>query len=1087
MIVANPAVCGTSDRRAIVKCQNAASESVRWNGLEYVELVGQNALGKLLVYFLCPVPKHFGDRGKYDGLKSSNFLLWDESTRTEIKIKEVTWLNDTCVQLTAIRTLCPGHCHVLTFGGVRVDPQFASFHFTAFAETTEIDPTPQDSCTKSAPSEPQPNYLARDYASFRQLLIDRLSLIMPAWKERHVPDLGLALVEILAYVGDYFSYYQDAVATEAYLHTARQRISVRRHARLVDYQLHEGCNARAFVHVEVEGNVSLDPQDAFFITAHPDSKYAGQTVLSAATLENLSDDAYQPFEIACVRAPQSQPPLSVTNILELIRALVAASTSDAPAFPHAVVRFLWEQLSDDLRRCLKAQVVDDQLPLTTPTSERVIGELTNIMREFRLRDEPCCGSNAHDQPVATTSDCPASNLAIVASALEGFVSGPAQPRQQFYEAHNSIPLYTWSGRQCCLPKGATRATLKDGDPDCLPDCRNPRPGPCDCDPKKEWTLRELRCGDLLAFEEVLGPNTHLKGDANPGHRHVVRLTSVECTIDPLTCQRIVEVEWDKKDALPFSLCISSVGPVQLGCVLNEEISVARGNIVLVDHGLRTDVPQWIGEVHYASPEKECGTDDALPPPPHEPGRAELLQPVLPGDLTFAVPVNCDDSARELLAPRVHKALPAVRLFGFPMANEPSDSARAADTAPPVLISWADVVDPVNLLLRYHTLDLDEQRRIEQLLSPADARFLQEARAKVRRDEFQVFQSRQAQRAPEAATLTSTTSLVPELRGGLASLARALHAAVLWHPKPHLMASQGSAQDFVVEMDNDRRAHLRFGDDDLGRRPANAMSFYASYRRGNGKAGNVGAEKIVHLMYRNQQVGGIRAIRNVSAAQGGCDPETLDHARLIAPRQYLKQRRAITADDYATLAQQDFADEVQQARATLNWMGSWYEATVVIDPFASVRDPEQLRRKVALRLERYRRIGHLLQVTLPVYVGLDIAMNVWVEAGYLKSHVRQAVLDVFGSGVRDDGTKGFFSPDNFSFGDSLYLSRIVSACKRVAGVENVVVTRLERFGHPNNSALDDGLLRFAAIEIPRLNNDPLHPELGRLCLDIRGQR
>jgi hypothetical protein len=41
----------------------------------------------------------------------------------------------------------------------------------------------------------------------------------------------IALVELLAYVGDQLSYYQDAVANEAYLETARQRISVKRHTR----------------------------------------------------------------------------------------------------------------------------------------------------------------------------------------------------------------------------------------------------------------------------------------------------------------------------------------------------------------------------------------------------------------------------------------------------------------------------------------------------------------------------------------------------------------------------------------------------------------------------------------------------------------------------------------------------------------------------------------------------------------------------------------------------------------------------------------------------------------------------------------
>ncbi len=65
-------------------------------------------------------------------------------------------------------------------------------------------------------------------------------------------DVGIALVELLAYVADELSYRQDAVATEAYLQTARRRTSLRRHARLVDYVVHEGCNARAWVRVFVE-------------------------------------------------------------------------------------------------------------------------------------------------------------------------------------------------------------------------------------------------------------------------------------------------------------------------------------------------------------------------------------------------------------------------------------------------------------------------------------------------------------------------------------------------------------------------------------------------------------------------------------------------------------------------------------------------------------------------------------------------------------------------------------------------------------------------------------------------------------------
>ena len=130
------------------------------------------------------------------------------------------------------------------------DPRYACLEFSFKVMCpTDLDCKQAPVCPPAVYPEPEINYLSKDYASFRQLIFDRLSLVMPNWQERHVPDVGVALVEMLAYAGDHLSYYQDAVATEAYLETARQRISVRRHARLVDYPMHEGCNARAWVHV----------------------------------------------------------------------------------------------------------------------------------------------------------------------------------------------------------------------------------------------------------------------------------------------------------------------------------------------------------------------------------------------------------------------------------------------------------------------------------------------------------------------------------------------------------------------------------------------------------------------------------------------------------------------------------------------------------------------------------------------------------------------------------------------------------------------------------------------------------------------
>lgn len=148
--------------------------------------------------------------------------------------------------------------------------------------------------------QPSIDYMAKDYESFRQLMLDRLSATLPAWQERHAPDLGIAIVEMLAYVADYLSYYQDAVATEAYLGTARQRISVRRHARLLDYVLHEGCNARAWVHCRVPDDknarpVRLEPSAVMFV-AVGDRSGAELALRTEQDLKALPEASYEIFQ-----------------------------------------------------------------------------------------------------------------------------------------------------------------------------------------------------------------------------------------------------------------------------------------------------------------------------------------------------------------------------------------------------------------------------------------------------------------------------------------------------------------------------------------------------------------------------------------------------------------------------------------------------------------------------------------------------------------------------------------------------------------------------------------------------------------------
>jgi len=98
-----------------------------------------------------------------------------------------------------------------------------------------------------------------------------------------------------------------------------------------------------------------------------------------------------------------------------------------------------------------------------------------------------------------------------------------------------------------------------------------------------------------------------------------------------------------------------------------------------------------------------------------------------------------------------------------------------------------------------------------------------------------------------------------------------------------------------------------------------------------------------------------------------------------------------------------------------------------------------------------------------------------------------LLDVFGNRVLPDGRRGFFHPDNLTFGQPIQLSRIVAAAQAVPGVESVVVTRLERSFAGPNQEIETGILPISPLEVARLDNDADRPENGRLRINVRGGR
>ncbi|MCU1425690.1 MAG: uncharacterized protein JWM51_1981 [Microbacteriaceae bacterium] len=323
----------------------------------------------------------------------------------------------------------------------------------------------------------------------------------------------------------------------------------------------------------------------------------------------------------------------------------------------------------------------------------------------------------------------------------------------------------------------------------------------------------------------------------------------------------------------------------------------------------------------------------------------------------------------------------------------------------------------------------------------------------------------------------------------------------WTPQRDLISS-GSNRDFVVEVDDDGAARLRFGRHFEGA-PANGKppeaghSFMATYRIGNGTVGNVGSGAIRSVL----DGPGIAAallealprsvVENPVPAVGGTDPESIEQVRQRAPFAFRRQERAVTADDYARRAERYGLPGralVQRAVANIRWTGSWYTVVVAIDLAGGADPDEAFLDSVAAYLDDYRMAGHDLQVVAAAYAPLEVGIAVTVDASYRRDLVRAGLRDVMSNRRLPDGRLGLFHPDRLTFGGNVYLGPILAAAHAVTGVERVRATRFSRYRLPGSDARDTGRIEIGTREIARLDNDPSRPERGRFVIDrVEGGR
>jgi hypothetical protein len=105
-------------------------------------------------------------------------------------------------------------------------------------------------------------------------------------------------------------------------------------------------------------------------------------------------------------------------------------------------------------------------------------------------------------------------------------------------------------------------------------------------------------------------------------------------------------------------------------------------------------------------------------------------------------------------------------------------------------------------------------------------------------------------------------------------------------------------------------------------------------------------------------------------------------------------------------------------------------------------------------------------------------------------VEQSLLEALGNTTLPGGAKGFFHADNFTFGSSVFISKIYAAVMAVPGVQSAQITRLARshVARPDAETaanLARGFLSVGIDQIVRLDNDRNFPQNGTLTVRAKG--
>lgn len=280
----------------------------------------------------------------------------------------------------------------------------------------------------------------------------------------------------------------------------------------------------------------------------------------------------------------------------------------------------------------------------------------------------------------------------------------------------------------------------------------------------------------------------------------------------------------------------------------------------------------------------------------------------------------------------------------------------------------------------------------------------------------------------------------------------------WVLQESLAFSREGQRDFVIEIDEEDRGTIIFGDGAFGAIPTGGSLIKTTYRVGGGLAGNVAADTIQTIVNAPQLalLGAIVTNRRAPAT-GGADRESIEHAVQHAPAVFRSLKRAVTAEDYKALAL-DFKG-VGKVRAEA---ANWNTVTLFVAPEGGGLVSDVLEANLLAYFEDKRALSTIIKIEDVDYKKIYVtAAKIGVKSYYSQEEIKAQVQAAVGN---------LLAFDNVDFGQPIYLSKFFEAIEAIEGVEFVTISEFRRDGSLPLTIESLGIITLGSNEIPTIPDD-----------------